>query len=130
MLGPVWLARRILASSLNPMVRGYASSAGLVMQEFGTPEKVLKFAEQAIPAADTLGDNEVIINILAVSFGNPSQSLTKFLAPLTKPFKLHCRPLLTQLISTQLRVNTPFILNFQLLLAMRVSVWFMLSAQR
>lgn len=71
MLGPVWLARRLLTSSLTPIARGYASSAALVMQEFGTPEKVLKFTEQSLPSADALGDNEVIISILAAPI-NPS----------------------------------------------------------
>ena len=39
----------------------------LTLQEFGVPEKVLKMSDGPIPSSASLGDNEVLINILAVS---------------------------------------------------------------
>jgi hypothetical protein len=48
--------------------RSYASAAALVMSEFGVPEHVLKLATVDIPLPESLRDNEVLINILAVSF--------------------------------------------------------------
>lgn len=43
-----------------------SASKTLTMEEFGSPDKVLKMKEDKPPSCDMLGENEVLINILAV----------------------------------------------------------------
>ena len=60
----------ILSTSLRPLfVRSFASGAALIMNRFGVPEDVLKLTHNNLSPLDpsTLGENEVLINILAVS---------------------------------------------------------------
>ena len=54
------------AAVASVTARSYASAAALVMTEFGVPEHVLKLASVDVPLPESLGENEVIINILAV----------------------------------------------------------------
>jgi len=46
--------------------RSYASAAALVLNQFGVPENVLKLAHVDVPSPDSLKENEVLINIMAV----------------------------------------------------------------
>ena len=55
-----------LAAQQSELLRCYSKSAALVIDDFGVPEKVLKLHDYEVPAPDKLGDNEVLINILAV----------------------------------------------------------------
>jgi hypothetical protein len=57
------------AAVATASARSYASSAALIMTEFGVPEHVLKLSSVEIPLPESLGENEVLINILAVSCG-------------------------------------------------------------
>lgn len=56
--------RRLAAQQFG--YRCYSKSAALVIDDFGVPEKVLKLHDYEVPSPDKLGDNEVLINILAV----------------------------------------------------------------
>lgn len=59
------LGRRLVAQQ-SELLRCYSKSAALVIDDFGVPEKVLKLHDYEVPSPDKLGDNEVLINILAV----------------------------------------------------------------
>jgi hypothetical protein len=59
------LGRR-LAAQQSELLRCYSKSAALVIDDFGVPEKVLKLHDYEVPSPEKLGDNEVLINILAV----------------------------------------------------------------
>lgn len=58
------LAPALLAS------RGYATrvSRGLLFEEHGDPERVLRLHETTLPPEGELGDHEVLLHILAVSW--------------------------------------------------------------
>lgn len=56
------------AAVATTSARSYASTAALVLREFGVPEHVLKLTNVEVPLPESLGENEVLINILAVRF--------------------------------------------------------------
>ena len=66
MLAALRIGRRLLVPS-QLLSNSYSTGAALVMTEFGVPEQVLKLTDHVLPSPTTLGDTEVLINILAVS---------------------------------------------------------------
>ena len=120
MLAAASLARRLLAPT-GAMLRPFASGAALIMHEFGAPEEVLKLADHALPNPESLGDNEVLINILAVSFINGR--LSPLLPTVSLIFTLFIRPPSTRRTSTQSRASIRCILSSLRLLDTRVWAW-------
>lgn len=62
--GAGWLAPALLTA------RGYATrvSRGLLFEQHGAPERVLRLHESTLPPEGELGDHEVLLHILAVSW--------------------------------------------------------------
>jgi hypothetical protein len=121
------------AAVATTSARAYASTAALVLNEFGVPENVLKLANVEIPSPESLGENEVLINIMAVRrcFFLPS-SLTMYsykLEVLSKRLFPYRPPLILQIL-IQSKASTLSHPSSRPLLAMKASASLRPSAQK